>query len=254
MTKLSSINKERSLERLLAIRKWFACTKGQKLLSLEKPLINKALNYYFGRYLVDYGPLVTEYTGIKDIREFVSLGCIGSDADIFTEEQSWPILTEGADIVVLRHSLDFAYSPHDLLREAARCVRPGGHILIIGFNPYSVWGAFRRCHFGLLRKSNSISHWRLMDWLKLLGFSIDKDWKGGYCPPINNAWLQAGFVGIEGIGQQYLFYGNGFYVVSARKMMVQLTPLKSRKKSILGGLAPIPVINRSDVEINERDR
>ncbi|UYZ84922.1 class I SAM-dependent methyltransferase [Entomomonas sp. E2T0] len=250
MTEILPPNQQQMKQHVQSIRTWFASGKGQRLLSLEKPLIEQALTYYFGRFLLQAGPLYNLVQPIKDVDEIISVGCEGFNADIVCEEHAWPILTEGVEAVVLQHTLDFAYSPHNTLREAARCIRPGGHILIVGFNPYSYWGIYRRCHFGVLSKSHSITYSRLMDWLRLLGFAVERTWKGAYGLP--NSVVVDKVIGLEAIGQHRKWWGNGFYIVSARKMMIQPTPLKSKKKSILGTLAPIPVVNRNDVRVDER--
>ncbi|MFD1261807.1 methyltransferase domain-containing protein [Entomomonas asaccharolytica] len=250
MTELLPANQQQMKQHVQSVRSWFASGKGQRLISLEKPLIDQALSYYFGRFLLQAGPLYNLVQPIKDVDEIVSVGYEGFNADIICEEHAWPILTEGVEAVVLQHTLDFAYSPHNTLREAARCIRPGGHILIVGFNPYSYWGIYRRCYFGVLSKSHSITYSRLVDWLRLLGFNVERTWKGAYGLP-NSVVVQDRVVGLEAIGQHRKWWGNGFYIVSARKMMIQPTPLKSKKKSILGALAPIPVVNRNDVRVDE---
>ncbi len=220
------------------------------MLSLELPLINKALNHYFGRFLLQAGPLFSLSPPIKNIGEVVSIGGKKSHADIVCQEHAWPILTEGVECIVLHHSLDFSCSPHDMLREAARCIRPGGHLLIIGFNPFSAWGIYRRFTTTVLSDSHSLTYARLADWLKLLGFSVEQRWIGGYSWPRSNI-LNSKAMKFESIAQQRKWLGNGFYIISARKLMIQPTPLENKRLNILKGMAPIPVVNRSDLKANE---
>src|SRR5690606_40394232 len=66
------------------------------------------------------------------------------------------------------HGLDFSLSPHALLREAARSVRPGGHLLIVGVNPWSAWGATRLVSRKAFRHARCIRPTRVSDWLNLL--------------------------------------------------------------------------------------
>ena len=85
-----------------------------------------------------------------------------------------PIASDSIDSIVLYHALDFTNDCHELLREATRILRPGGNMLVIGFNPFSVWGLWR-----LLKRKKTppwkgrfLSVTRLSDWLRLLDLQI----------------------------------------------------------------------------------
>lgn len=250
MAELNSPTQQELMLKITAVRSWFTSSKGQKLLALEQPIIDEALSYYFGRFFLDVGPLPKLAGPIKDIDTIVALGNKGANVDIISEEYAWPIQTESVEVVALRHALDFSHSPHDILRESARCVRAGGHLLIVGLNPFSFWGVYRCCHFGIWRKSHSVSFSRLCDWLRLLGFAVEQQWTGAYCLPTDGSGDRK-LTALEVLGQKYRCWGNGFYVVSARKMMIQPTSLTAERKNILTSLTPVPVINRSDVKVNE---
>lgn len=236
-------NKEQYLQN---VRKWFETNKANNLLSLEKPMLEEALKRYFGRFLLQTGPVFTVSKKVKDITEVVRLGHSLGGEDIICDEELWPILTESIDVAVLQHTLEFAVSPHDVLREAARCIRPGGHLLIANLNPYSLWGVYRRCNFSILNNTHSISCAKLIDWLRLLGFIIECKWVGGYGLPKTGYTIGEKSY-IEILGQRHKLYGNGFYIVSARKMMIQLTLSKEGSPNVLTGLTPLPVINQSDM-------
>lgn len=244
---------DKAVKQILAAREWFASPKGQHLLQDEFPILCEALSYYIGRYILYWGPLETLSTSENYKNDVFSLGLNGVGANIICEERAWPIITESVSAVVLQHSLDFASSPHDLLRESARCVRPGGHLLIAGFNPLSFGGLYKRCCFNILGKSNSISYYKLSDWLRLLGFSIDKHWYGGYSFPFKRLLCKRLFNRLEAMGMQRSLFGCGFYVVSARKLMIQITPDVAKKRFIWGKLTPFPVTNRNDVRKNDRN-
>ena len=228
------------------VRQWFKTDKANYLLSLEKPMLEEALKRYFGRFLLQTGPVFTVAKEIKDIGEVIRLGHSLEEEDVICDEELWPILTESIDVAVLQHTLDFAFSPHDILREAARCIRPGGHLLIANLNPYSLWGIYRRCDFGVLSDTHSISYAKLTDWLRLLGFIIERKWIGGYGLPKTGYTIGKKSY-FETLGQRHQLYGNGFYIVSARKMMIQLTLSEKGAPHILTGLTPLPVINQSDI-------
>jgi SAM-dependent methyltransferase len=43
--------------------------------------------------------------------------------------------------VLLPHVLEFSDNPHQVLREVSRILMPEGHVVVSGFNPWSLWGA-----------------------------------------------------------------------------------------------------------------
>jgi SAM-dependent methyltransferase len=55
-----------------------------------------------------------------------------------------PFESASLDLVVLPHSLELARDPHLTLREVERVLVPEGRVLILGFNPASLWGTRQR--------------------------------------------------------------------------------------------------------------
>lgn len=129
---LASINRARD---------WFQGPLGSLMLAEERRLLCDELTRYFGGYLVHYGPHAELPPSTGQIQRGVRLGPPLPGVDIACEEGAWPLSEHAADVVLLQHGLDFCLSPHRLLREAARTVRPGGHLLLIGINPWSLWAS-----------------------------------------------------------------------------------------------------------------
>ena len=86
-----------------------------------------------------------------------------------------PIQTESMDLVVLPHILEFDASRFQTLREVNRVLKPGGELVMLNFNPFSLSVRFQflwdlkladswRAHF--------ISKARVLDWLKLMNFEV----------------------------------------------------------------------------------
>ena len=238
------------LELTCAAREWLASPLGELLLTAERQALDEELARYFGGYLVHYGPVQAEPPKAPQIRCNVRLGAPLAGVHIACEEQAWPLGEHAADVVVLQHGLDFCLSPHGLLREAARSVRPGGYLLISGVNPWSTWGLrhyFARDGF---RQARCISPNRLADWLSLLGFALEKRRFGCYRPPLASLAWQMRLRRMESWGNAWHLPGAGFYLLVARKLVVGLRPLRQSRRESMGKLLPMPVakISRRDVD------
>ncbi|MFV0926993.1 class I SAM-dependent methyltransferase [Pseudomonas palmensis] len=234
------------LELISQAREWFAGPLGQKLLAGEQRLLEEELGRFFGGYLVHYGPCAEAPPNAPQVQRNVRLGAPLPGVEIVCEEQAWPLSEHAADVVVLQHGLDFSLSPHGLLREAASSVRPGGHLLIVGINPWSTWGLRRVFAHDALRKARCISPSRVGDWLNLLGFALEKRRFGCYRPPLASPAWQARLSGWERAAGRWQISGGGVYVLVARKMVVGLRPLRQVRREPMGKLLPLPMakVNR----------
>jgi SAM-dependent methyltransferase len=231
-------------------RDWLAGPLGQLLLGEERRLLEEELAKFFGGYLVSYGPGAEPPPDAGQIQCNVRLGAPLPGVQIVCEEQAWPLSEHAADVVVLQHGLDFSLSPHGLLREAARSVRPGGHLLILGINPWSSWGACSLFAGDGLKRARCISSNRVGDWLTLLGFALEKRRFGCYRPPLAAAAWQARLSRLEQWGEAWQLPGAGFYLLVARKLVVGLRPLRPARREPMGKLLPMPVakVNRRNAE------
>ena len=231
-------------------RSWLNGPLGGVMQAEGRRLLNEELARYFGGYLVHYGPGAVPPQGAAQIKCCVSLGAPLHGVHIACDEQAWPLSEHAADVVVLEHGLDFSLSPHGLLREAARSVRPGGHLLIVGINPWSAWGLRHFFARDALAEAHCISHGRVSDWLRLLGFSLEKRQFGCYRPPLSSAAWQARLLPLERWGSRLQAPGAGFYLLVARKLVVGLRPLRPVRREPMGKLLPMPVakVSRRDAE------
>lgn len=225
---------------LEAARAWFEGPLGQLLLAEERRLLQHELARFFGGFLVHYGA-PAEVEQAPQIQRCVRLGAPLPGVDIACDEQSWPLGEMVADVVVLQHGLDFSLSPHGLLREAARSVRPGGHLLIVGINPWSSWGLRHWFASDVLHQARCISASRVCDWIKLLGFQLEKRRFGCYRPPLSSPAWQKRLARLERWGERWQAPGAGFYVLVARKLVVGLRPLQQSRRETMGQLLPLPV-------------
>ncbi|CDF83347.1 hypothetical protein PKB_2000 [Pseudomonas knackmussii B13] len=239
------------LELIAEARDWLQGPVGGMMLAEEQRLLTDELARYFGGYLVHYGPHAELPASTGNIQRGVRLGPPLPGVEIACDECAWPLGEHAADVVLLQHGLDFCLSPHRLLREAARSVRPGGHLLVLGVNPRSAWGLRHYFARDGLRRARCISPGRVCDWLNLLGFALEKRRFGCYRPPLASALWQARLARMERWGKGLKGTGAGFYLLVARKLVVGLRPVRQPRREARGQLVPLPVakVSRRDSKL-----
>ena len=133
-----------------------------------------------------------------------------------------------------------------MLREADRILIPEGRLIILGFNPWSLWGLWR-----IFRRRSGRVPWcgrflslgRVTDWLSLLGFDVETIGSLMFRPPLRHKGLMNRFAIMERLGAHWWPIMSGVYLLVAVKRVSTLTPLKPGWKlptSSLGGRAIEP--------------
>lgn len=217
------------------LRHWFASQRGTALQAVEQRWLEQRLQRCFGSYLVQYNT-PTDIPRPTDIRYQVRLGTVDSTDDVRCAEHLWPICPGGADVVILQHSLDFARSPYDLLREAALAVRPGGYLLLTGRNPW--WQGFAGQQ--PWRRSHGLRAARVAEWLAVLGFACEPARFEHYLPA---SWQgQASWLENFLVKRQWPL--GACYMIAARKQ-VHAAPAERQRSRRLQELLPIPVARQN---------
>ena len=140
-----------------------------------------------------------------------------------------PFETRSVDLVLLPHTLEFSPDPHQVLREVQRVLAPEGHVVILGFNPFSFWGLWRL----FARRSGRIP-WcgqflhlaRVKDWLALLEFEPTQGKMLYYRPPLVNARIRERFFFLEKTGDRWWPMAAGVYLLVAKKRVPGMTALR----------------------------
>ena len=95
--------------------------------------------------------------------------------NIYAQLTELPFAKGSIDAVCLCNGLDFTHDPHQLLREVERVVRSDGHLILTGFNPFSPSGSIQKLPFYRnhpLHDARFFSHYRVNEWLHVLGFTV----------------------------------------------------------------------------------
>jgi SAM-dependent methyltransferase len=229
-------------------RLWHWCKGplGQLLYGEEKRQLDTLLSEWFGYHLIQVGWSGGNLTEASRIPHRVMLEvCPGSgDCQAYAQTDHLPLATDSVDVVLLPHTLEFAPNPHQTLREVDRILIPEGHLVILGFNPWGLWGLRR-----LWRSRQSHPPWcgrffslaRIKDWLALLGLDSQLTRTFFFRPPLQHTRTMQRLQFMEKLGQQWWPMFGGVYLLMAKKRVTPLTPIKPRwqpRRSLIGaGLA-----------------
>ncbi|MDH5691800.1 MAG: methyltransferase domain-containing protein [Gammaproteobacteria bacterium] len=227
-----------------SLREWYGYGVGEAVAEEERAQLGEALTTLFGYHLVQLGHINDcEHLSSSYIRHQVVLDLDLEHTDLktqcYSEPGDLPIATDSVDVVILPHVLEFHADPHRVLREVDRVLVPEGHVVILGFNPWSIWGAFR----SVLRFKKevpwccaSISPFRMKDWLSLLGFDTEHVHTFFFKPPIGNRKFLAKLSLFDRVGERAWPAFGSVYLFVARKRVSTLTPIRPRwraKKRVL---------------------
>lgn len=221
-------------ERAVSLRSWYQRPLGQLLAKAELSALSGQLSNVFGYHLMVIDP-PWGHCSLEDSRiphqviQSVSPGD-GAVNGLAGHTDAWPIATDSLDAIVLPHTLELSRDPHQVLRETDRCMIPDGHLVIMGFNPRSIWG-MRRALTPRRRSmpwdSRFLAVSRIKDWLALLGFDTLHSHYLFHRPPVQNQRMLEKLQILEpasGHGQMLLSAG---YILLAQKRSAVLTPLKA---------------------------
>ncbi|RRJ84893.1 methyltransferase domain-containing protein [Aestuariirhabdus litorea] len=221
---------------LPSLQHWFDSDQGRELLEQQKAMLDESLSCLFGYHCA--------HIGIADASQLLANCRIGHRFTICTTGRArcgthqirchyddWAVADRSLDAVVIHHALDFCKRPQKLLREAARCVIPGGKVIIIGFNPLSGINLLNRCFPNRrlpLSSGRYLSSYRVQDWLQLLGYSVDAVSYGAFFPLTGNPAWQRVEQRVTQLGSRWKLPLGGFYLVQATREERVLTAIRPR--------------------------
>ena len=234
------------------VARWFASPLGCQILLEEQQRLDELLPEMFGYHLMQLSaipnvPLCQKSTTghqfrieplIKSEPDKKPLDTCKASAPSYVRAdfEQLPIDAESVDVAIIHHALEFSALPHQLLREVTRTLISNGHIILVGFNPYSLLGL--RHTIGRWFSRSPVYHRhhlpvaRLRDWFDVLDLDIVHNEQCVYGLPLHrycshpqlNRWLQC-----------LLPFWGGCYVLVLRKNITPMTMIQSpwKKKAML---------------------
>jgi SAM-dependent methyltransferase len=220
-----------------ALAQWLVSPRGQRLIDIEVRELRRVLPGMFGRSLLQIGSWGQgdQLIANSEMLHHAVVSTVGSSgnhgAQTVAEPDALPILDKSIDAALLPHTLEFAHSPHDVLREVDRILTDRGRLMILGFNPWSFWGirqllGWRYRAFPGGARFHSAS--RLCDWLELLGYEVTQVRRYGVGFP----WWGDGIsVGEPQSLRSLLGPLMEAYLVVAKKRVIPLTVMRTPRRA-----------------------
>jgi SAM-dependent methyltransferase len=222
---------------------WLKKPLGQVLLKSEQEALNAIWGYVVGNFLC----MVGDETQTSLIQESQF-----SHRLVFSEEwmtttsattahfskitgrlDTLPLLPNCVDAILLPHLLEFRDKPHHLLWEANEALRPGGYLIITGFNPLSIWGLRSAFSFrlGMPWSGTFRTTFHVKEWLHLLNDEVIEERSALYHPP----WMYPAnkpCVLIEKCFKTFFSIFGGVYILVAQKKTFASTPVQAKWKKV----------------------
>jgi len=217
-----------------SLQEWFESPLGQYLLEKEQAYLDDVTPDIFGFHALQVGLPDVDLLRESRIAHRMRIAAAGKP-EVYAKCHELPFETQSIDLAVLPHVLEFSAEPHEILREVDRVMMPEGRLVILGFNPWSLWGM--RSAIGFSRdqfpwKGRFVSLLRVKDWLALLGFDVSAGRLVAYAPPFDNARALRRFAFMEPAGDRWWAVGGAVYMLQAIKRvrgMRLITPAWEQK-------------------------
>ncbi|MFZ5699074.1 MAG: class I SAM-dependent methyltransferase [Pseudomonadota bacterium] len=230
---------------------WFDSPAGERLLAAQAGLLNQVTPCIFGYHAI-------QLCAVKPVSLLVESRILhrvlvstfeetAPPVNVLCDPKGLPFASDSTDLLILHHALDFEDDPYTVLREAARVVIPGGALVVVGFNPWSLFGFLRWFRFGALEApwfARCISAYRVSDWLRLLDFRVDGVESSYYLPPLQGEQAAHRLAWLDYLGARWWPRMGMFYVLVARKSVAPLTPVRRPERQSRSVSVGVPVASR----------
>lgn len=234
---------------------WFDSPLGYALQAFEANHLRNVLPHLYGTVAAQLGRigrLELLDSCIAPTRILLDPDRSADGARVQGLPEALPLDAKSVDVALLPHTLDFCDDPHQVLREVARVLSPEGHVVILGFNPVSMWGARR-----ILTHKPRPAPWcgnffrlaRIKDWLSLLNFELTHGQMLFYRPPFGSEGVLQRMRFLDKMGDRWWPLMAAVYLVVAKKRVVGMTPmpLEWKTRRVVGRMATQSATSRGIV-------
>lgn len=230
------MSRELSPDVAQALFAWYQTPLGRRVWSEVQQTVGALSEGLFGYHLVQLGDLGGEDEALTGctVRQRHILGLPGMPqtpaSTLVAAPEQLPIASDSVDALVLIHTLDIASDPYQVLREVDRVLIPEGRAIIVGFNPWSLWGV-NRVLCGRRRSQPApwcarfLSAYRVQDWLSVLGFDLEMARPVACRPPLRSMSVFNRLATLDRWGQRFVPLFCGLYALRTVKRVSKITPI-----------------------------
>lgn len=229
-----------------ALETWYAQHSGEQLCDGFRTRLQPILDLAFGYHILQLGPLTAHnlIAGSPINHHLFASDSSTGRPSLLCHGDELPFESDSIDMVVAVHALDFNERPHGSLREMQRVLRPHGHLVIVGFNPYSLPGLARYLRGlrrdGLWARHRPVSPQRLTDWLHLVHCEIEAVQHLYPLPLAGRGRLRRALETVDSWAMRHRLPGGSVYLAHAIKQIPGIRrprPVLIRRDARLPGLA-----------------
>lgn len=217
---------------MTSLTDWYTQPLGQALSHFENAELQHLLPKYQGQCLLQVGGhALLPALGVSPIAHRFGItqatGEQNQGSFIYSSYGQLPIASDSTDVVILWHSLETEKHPETILTEAWRTLKPDGHLIILGFNPLSLWG-LRRLLDHHIPPWNGHFHnaQKICNWVAHANGEIITAKSFFFRPPLQNQQLMHQLRWLEAIGIWLWPHMGGVYLLDIQKRTLPLTPAK----------------------------
>ncbi len=217
---------------------WYQQPMGQLVLAAETHALEQILPGFFGYHLLQLGGISDmQWASASPIAHRMWCSPVDGNGVLASHIRSrythLPFVENSIDVAILPHILEFHDDPAAVLTEVSRVLMPNGYMVILLFNPTSLWGLAR------YKKSASqeITPWhgkfyglsKVRKWLSAHSCTIDDYKTLVFRPPSNNEQRLKKLAFLETLGQTCWPSLGGVSLIVARKQVVSMLSIKPKK-------------------------
>ena len=218
----------------IKLHSWYRKPLGKLFAKAEAATLASLLPALFGYHILAIGaPSGLNMLSASPISRQYHLDCVqapeGELVNLAANPACLPVASDSIDVVVACHVLEFSVEPQLVLKEIDRILIPEGHVVILGFNPWSLWGLralWRLRTDDCIQRKRLCAIYRLRAHLSLLGYDIKAARYHFHRPPLNSPELLNRLLFMERLGADGWSLGGGGYALLAKKRVSTLTPVK----------------------------